>query len=205
MFKEEFIQKIVEECRYMWEQPDRYALLRMETGYLCYDKINDEIGGTEIEEANQRIWANMIAAGCDILDELPEQREPFTMDYRPIPGERVHLPDVSENIATTIRAFFFDASGRKRALTKPFQRVSPAVFSHSEFLRHQNLYLSAGGSGEAVYLALPQDIAEFIHALHENNITEYFILPPTFRWCIIAIYSGHMSIVGDFPDLNQLT
>jgi hypothetical protein len=73
MMNEDVIKKYVEEHKYMWtSELTKHALIRMGEHYTIYNKETSEIYGTEIHEINVRIWKNMIFAGVEIMDKLPE-------------------------------------------------------------------------------------------------------------------------------------
>ena len=66
------IEQIVDEHKHMWtDNKDEYVLVKVNERFQIYHIPTQSVYGAEVEEANQRIWANMTSSGVAIVDEFP--------------------------------------------------------------------------------------------------------------------------------------
>jgi hypothetical protein len=57
----------------MWEEDkDSFALVKTDTGFAIYNREEDGFEVIEIDEVYERVKKNMLEAGVEILDEIPD-------------------------------------------------------------------------------------------------------------------------------------
>lgn len=67
-------ESIVMKYSHMWENPDRWALLRFkdDNSQICYfilDTVTDMLHIIELDDLAETVEQKMIAAGCRIIDD----------------------------------------------------------------------------------------------------------------------------------------